>query len=235
VLQDVLKAAHLDAAAGLCEGAAWQAKLLVAQLQLLATQERAADAEVAPALRDLPKTEGSLNDAEIIMSAPGFAEHTTSVLLAEAGAVISRCDDLELRAVCGAAPVTKSTGKRREKSKWTKNQNVDGVVVMRCAVNMRLPKRSTMPGTRRAATRASRRSTLAFESPVPTTRVRCVAPLIACLACSSRCCAVERSTSHLRRRPPDLGCASAHVRGCSGTARVQACVRAGTQADQHWT
>jgi transposase len=137
-LQDVLKGAHLDAAAGVCEGAAWQAKLLVAQLQLLATQERAADAEVAAALRDLPKTEGSLNDAEIIMSAPGFAEHTTGVLLAEAGAVISRCDYLELRAVCGVAPVTKSSGKRREKSKWTKNQNVDGVVVMRRAVNMRL-------------------------------------------------------------------------------------------------
>ena len=38
----------------------------------------------------------------------------------------------------GYAPVTKSSGKRREKSKWTKNQNVDGVVVMRRAVNMRL-------------------------------------------------------------------------------------------------
>ena len=107
-LQDVLKGAHLDAAAGVCEGAAWQAKLLVAQLQLLATQERAADAEVAAALRDLPKTEGSLNDAEIIMSAPGFAEHTTGVLLAEAGAVISRCDYLELRAVCGVAPGIRS-------------------------------------------------------------------------------------------------------------------------------
>jgi hypothetical protein len=44
----------------------------------------------------------------------------------------------ELRAVCGVAPVTKSSGKRRTKSKWTKNQNVDGVVDMRRAVNMRL-------------------------------------------------------------------------------------------------
>lgn len=137
-VQDVLKGAHLTAAAGVCESAAWQAKLLVAQLQLLATQERAAAAEVTAALRDLPKTEGAMNDAEIIMSAPGFAEHTTGVLLAEAGAVLSRRDYLELRAVCGVAPVTKSSGKRRTKSKWTKNQNVDGVVVMRRAVNMRL-------------------------------------------------------------------------------------------------
>ena len=51
--------------------------------------ERTADAEVTAALRDLPKTEGALNDAEIIMSAPGFAVHTTGVLLAEAGAVLS--------------------------------------------------------------------------------------------------------------------------------------------------
>ena len=137
-VQDVLKGAHLAAAAGVCEGAAWQAKLLVAQLQLLSTQERAAAAEVTAALRDLPKTEGAMNDAEIIMSAPGFAEHTTGVLLAEAGAVLARRDSLELRAVCGVAPVTKSSGKRRTKSKWTKNQNVDGVVVMRRAVNMRL-------------------------------------------------------------------------------------------------
>ena len=137
-VQDVLKGAHLAAAAGVCEGAAWQAKLLVAQLQLLSTQERAAAAEVTAALRDLPKTEGAMNDAEIIMSAPGFAEHTTGVLLAEAGAVLARRDYLELRAVCGVAPVTKSSGKRRTKSKWTKNQNVDGVVVMRRAVNMRL-------------------------------------------------------------------------------------------------
>ena len=79
-----------------------------------------------------------MNDAEIIMSAPGFAEHTTGVLLAEADAVLARRDSLELRAVCGVAPVTKSSGKRRTKSTWTKNQNVDGVVVMRRAVNMRL-------------------------------------------------------------------------------------------------
>lgn len=137
-VRDVLDGAHLPAAAGVCEGAAWQAKLLVAQLQLLATQERAADAEVSAALRDLPKTEGAVNDAEIIMSAPGFAEHTTGVLLAEAGAVISRRDYLELRAVCGVAPVTRSSGKSRKKSKWTKNQNIDGLVVMRRAVNMRL-------------------------------------------------------------------------------------------------
>ena len=137
-VQDVLKGAHLAAAPGVCEGAAWQAKLLVAQLQLLSTQERAAAAEVTAALRDLPKTEGAMNDAEIIMSAPGFAQHTTGVLLAEAGAVLARRDYLELRAVCGVAPVTKSSGKRRTKSKWTKNQNVDGVVVMRRAVNMRL-------------------------------------------------------------------------------------------------
>ena len=99
---------------------------------------RGGTAEGTAALRDLPKTEGAMNDAEIIMSAPGFAEHTTGVLLAEAGAVLARRDSLELRAVCGVAPVTKSSGKRRTKSKWTKNQNVDGVVVMRRAVNMRL-------------------------------------------------------------------------------------------------
>jgi hypothetical protein len=49
-VQDVLKGAHLAAAAGVCEGAAWQAKLLVAQLQLLSTQERAA-AALCPARR----------------------------------------------------------------------------------------------------------------------------------------------------------------------------------------
>ena len=88
-MQDVLAGAHLAAAAGVCEGAAWQASLLVAQPRLLATQERTADAEVTAALRDLPKTERALNDAQIIMSAPGFAVHTTGVLLAEAGAVLS--------------------------------------------------------------------------------------------------------------------------------------------------
>ena len=40
--------------------------------------------------------------------------------------------------MCAVAPVTESSGKRRKKSKWTKDQNVDGMVVMRRAVSMRL-------------------------------------------------------------------------------------------------
>lgn len=138
VLLEVLHGPHLAAAPGVCSAAAWQAHLLIEQLRLLEEHRRVADAAVVAAVRGLPRPDGTVSDAEIIMSAPGFAEQTTGVLLAEAGAVVARRDYNELRAICGVAPVTKASGKRRKQSTWTKGMNADGVVAMRRATNMRL-------------------------------------------------------------------------------------------------
>lgn len=137
----VLQGAHLSTAPGVSDGAHWQATLLIAQLQLLDSQERAAAGQITAALRErrARTDEDEPTDVEIIMSAPGFAEHTTGVLLAEAGGPITRRALPELRALCGVAPVTKSSGKPRKQSKWTKKgANLNGAVVMRQAVNVRL-------------------------------------------------------------------------------------------------
>lgn len=147
-LQAVLQGAHLSTAPGVSDAAHWQATMLVEQLQLLSAQERAASRVAAAVLREMRAQGGKLSDVEIIMSAPGFAEHTTSVLLAEAGGAISRRNLGELRALCGVAPVTKSSGKSRKQSKWTKKgENLNGSVVMRAAVNIRLRNAAHHAGT----------------------------------------------------------------------------------------
>lgn len=146
-IRALLDGFHLFPAPGVSDGASWQAQMLIAQLRLLDAQQHAAESEVKAALGDLPRTGDSLNDADIIMSAPGFAHHTTGVFIAEAGAVIDRRALEELRALCGVAPVTQSSGKHRKKSKWTQGENLRGVVVMRRAVNVRLRNAAHHAGT----------------------------------------------------------------------------------------
>lgn len=128
-IRKVLDGAHLEAAKGVCETASWQGRLLIQQLKLLTFQERKIEAELKAALLDLPKSEGASSDAEIVMSAPGFASLTTAVLLVEANPAVVKRDLQMLRAVGGAAPVTMSSGKKKRGK---------GVVVMRRAVNVRL-------------------------------------------------------------------------------------------------
>jgi transposase len=138
-VRSVLNSGHLSAAPGVCEGAEWQAKLIIDQLKLLKAQVKSCQIEVERFLHELSPAKDGLSDVQIILSAPGFAAHCTAVLLAEAGPQVARRSYAELRSVCGVAPVTKSSGKKRTRSKWQRgNAPANGVVVMRQAANMRL-------------------------------------------------------------------------------------------------
>lgn len=144
-VRKVLDEAHLEAAEGVCESAAWQGRLLIQQLKLLTHQERKIETELRAALLDLPKPDGVPSDAEIVMSAPGFAHLTTAVLLVEANPAVARRDLKMLRAVGGAAPVTVSSGKKKKGK---------GVVVMRRSINVRL--RNALHAAGAAASRDAR-------------------------------------------------------------------------------
>ena len=130
-LHAALRQPRLHSAPGVAEAVALQVQTVVPQLQLLATQRRAAQHQIDQALDSFATasegaTTGEHRDVVILRSLPGVGRLVTATMLTEAAGLLAARDYATLRAHAGAAPVTKRSGK----SLWH--------VQMRYACNRRL-------------------------------------------------------------------------------------------------
>jgi transposase len=138
---DVLKLLRqpgFEVAAGTVEAAAWHISLAVERLQVLVKQvKRSAHRldELTQVLVDTPREPvgdgddqgqgGEQHDVEILRSLPGVGRIVLAVLLAEASRPLQDRNYHALRALAGAAPVTRRSGRKI-------------TVLMRSACNQRL-------------------------------------------------------------------------------------------------
>jgi len=129
-LLTVLRTPSVHLVAGTREGIAPRITDLVAQLEVLHQQRRAAERRLVGLLDALtddapPQVGREHPDAVILQSLPGIGIRITGTMLAEAADMLRRRDYHALRTHTGIAPVTKQSGKTR-------------VVQMRLACNGRL-------------------------------------------------------------------------------------------------
>ena len=118
---DIRAALHqprLAVAPGVTAAVRTRIAALVAQLQLVATQRRAAEQHIDQLLEALTGGEAGdgepreHRDVEILQSLPGVGRIVTATMLTEATAALADRDYPTLRAYTGVAPVTKRSGKR---------------------------------------------------------------------------------------------------------------------------
>jgi len=116
----VLKQKPLYVAPGTTEAAVEHIQMLVPRLTLANqqlkhchAQIKACLAEMAAPAEDDAGQEGEQHDVTILSSLPGVGPIVLAVLLAEANGPIRRRDYHALRSLCGVAPVTRSSGKKR--------------------------------------------------------------------------------------------------------------------------
>lgn len=129
---EVLRQQPLTVAPGTTEAATIHIQRLTARLHLVNTQlkeayhelDRLTDALGADQ-EDAPGKQGEQHDATLLRSMPGIGRVVLAVLLAEASQATASRDYHALRVLCGVAPVTRRSGKRR-------------VVLMRQACHPRL-------------------------------------------------------------------------------------------------
>jgi transposase len=132
---ELLRRAPLSVAAGTTEAAVAHIRQLVGRLRLAEKQHRecaskldelaAALSDKAPAEDTEPGQKNEQHDVTILRSLPGVGRIVLGVLLAEAWWALRARDYHALRALAGAAPITRQSGKRR-------------IVVMRQACSLRL-------------------------------------------------------------------------------------------------
>jgi transposase len=132
-LERVIQQPHVHVAPGVTEACARHIEVLVPQLRLLEQLTAENDKRLKGLLEHLsqarePEAEGKESkhrDAEIVLSLPGVGLQIGATMLAEAPQPLLERDYNTLRALCGAAPVTRRSGKTKH-------------VVMRRACNSRL-------------------------------------------------------------------------------------------------
>lgn len=131
-VRELVKQPPVTVAPGTTEAARVHIEQVAARLQLVNEQlkrahrqlDRLTD-ELCESTESSPGKRSEQHDAAILRSLPGVGRIVLAVLLAEASQAIAARDYQALRALCGVAPVTRRSGKRK-------------VVVMRQACHPRL-------------------------------------------------------------------------------------------------
>lgn len=113
-----LQRPRLTAATGIADAVESRVAVLVPQLRLIRTHRLAADRRVERLLAEMatpgPDAEPHEHrDVEILRSLPGAGRMVTATMLTDAAGPLAARDYDSLRALAGAAPVTKRSGKRR--------------------------------------------------------------------------------------------------------------------------
>jgi transposase len=114
-VREVLQAEPLRVAAGVTEACRKHVALLLARLSLVYEQKAEVEREIETLLEELSvPAEGKAEhrDALLLQSLPGLGKLVCATMLAEASEPLERRDYTTLRAICGAAPVTKRSGKQ---------------------------------------------------------------------------------------------------------------------------
>jgi transposase len=127
-VHDILAAPALRLAPGAAEAASEHVLMLLPVLRMLHQQEVQVSQRVALLLEELATPEGETNehrDVAILLSLPGVGRKVAATVLSEAYPAIAERDYHGFRQQGGAAPVTRSSGKKT-------------MVVMRYACNDRL-------------------------------------------------------------------------------------------------
>lgn len=125
---EILRAPSLPVAPGAAEAARDHVAMLLPRIRLAQKQFDEVEVTLGRLLDEMETTEGEIGghrDVEITRSWPGQGVIVAATMLAEASRPLENRDYHWLRALCGAAPVTKQSGKSRH-------------VVMRQACNERL-------------------------------------------------------------------------------------------------
>lgn len=126
--KEALAAAPLHVAPGVLEACRKHIGLLLPRLRLVATQKLQVEREIETLLEELTTPEEGKTehrDALLLQSLPGVGKLVCATMLAEAWEPLAARDYTTLRGLCGAAPVTKRSGKQLN-------------VFMRTACNRRL-------------------------------------------------------------------------------------------------
>lgn len=113
-----LREPELPVGPGVSEACSEHALLLVPRLHLLAQQLGRCQAQVQRLLDEIdsgeePAQTNEHRDVRILRSLPGAGRYVVATMLAEAWRPLENRDYRTLRAVCGAAPVTKQSGRMR--------------------------------------------------------------------------------------------------------------------------
>ncbi len=123
---EVLRRPPLPVAPGVTEAASARVTLLLPRLNVAARQRDVCYARLEKLIQEVGKPAEHDNsqqdieppgkqhrDAEILLSLPGVGIVTGATMLTEASMALNARDYQNLRTVCGLAPVTQQTGKRR--------------------------------------------------------------------------------------------------------------------------
>jgi transposase len=138
-----LREPAITVADGVAEAASIHMRSLVARLRLVNRELREAEHQLDKLCAAIGETEAASGDClrrqdvMILKSMPGIGRINLAALLSEGSGPLSRRDYPALRALCGAAPVTKRSGKSH-------------IVIMRYAAHVRL--RNTVYHWARVAT-----------------------------------------------------------------------------------
>jgi transposase len=110
--RDVLAHQAVHVAPGVTDAACQHVGLLLPRLRMVHEQQARVSRELASRLDDLASSSESLaTDVRILRSLPGVGTNVCATLLAEAWQPLGARDEMTLRALCGLAPVTRSSGK----------------------------------------------------------------------------------------------------------------------------
>jgi transposase len=104
-----LRQPAIKVADGVAEAACAHIRSLIARLQLINNELRAAERKLDELCTELAGS--AQNDVAILKSLPGIGRINLAALLAEASGPLSRRDYPALRTLTGVAPVTKRSGK----------------------------------------------------------------------------------------------------------------------------
>ncbi len=176
----------IKVADGVAEAASIHLRSLVARLRVVNRELRAAESQLEKLCMSFGETEAASGeclrrqDILILRSMPGIGRINLAALLCEASGPLRSRDYQALRTLCGAAPVTRHSGKSR-------------IVVMRYAAHVRL--RNTVYHWARVASQRDpkcRPGMLRFASAVTRTAAPCAASRTDCLPWLACCCSDRR-------------------------------------------
>jgi transposase len=109
----LLSTTPLPVAPGVAAAASAHVRFLLPRLELLREQLKQCDKRLDELL-DIMKADTEIEEhrgAKILLSLPGIGRSVAATMLAEAPQAVAKADYAILRSLCGAAPVTKRSGK----------------------------------------------------------------------------------------------------------------------------